>query len=591
MAHYSEDIVNEVFQENDIVDYISGYVTLKKSGRDYSGLCPFHKEKTPSFHVSGEKQLFHCFGCGASGNLVQFVMRAEGIDFVEALKLLADRAGIVLPEDDNRIDSKLHEKRKKIYEMNKAAARFYFKTLTQAPEGKAALDYFKKRRLLAKTVKNYGLGFAPDDYNALRSYMNGLGYKDDELLEAGLLSQKDGRYYDRFRNRVIFPIIDLRGNVIGFGGRIMNSEPDQNGYKPPKYLNSAETPVFNKGKNLFSLNLAKKDSHEKLILVEGYMDVISVYQAGVTNVVATLGTALTEDQAKLMLKYCSEILICYDTDEAGRKATLRAIDIIAGAGGRSKVIHLKGAKDPDEYIKTMGTEMFLRAVEEATPSTEYRLTLAKTEYNLDVAEGKIRFVNEAAEILSGINDAVEVDEYVKKVSRETEISKDAIYAEYKKYKKKNAGKNQTRRIVVRESKTKTDPLIGQVQDNVLEKAQKKLLNLIIQNKKLWQKTAESLSPDDFSNPVYKKLAEKIYKSYLEGKTVEPSILLNEFDGEDVNTASEVFYNMEVYEDNEKTLTELIISIKKEKIKQQILTEKDPNKINQLLKEQAMLTKK
>lgn len=590
---YSSDVINEILSENDIVDYVSQYVRLKKSGRDYSGLCPFHKEKSPSFHVSGEKQLFHCFGCGVSGNLIQFVMKSEGLDFVEALKLLADRAGVVLPEENDKADYALHEKKKKIYEMNKAAARFFYSELS-SEEGKTAVEYFKKRQLGAKTIRQYGLGYSPNDYNALHSYMNSLGYSDTELIEAGLVSEREGRVYDRFRGRVMFPIIDLRGNIIGFGGRILTDAKEINGYKPPKYLNSAETPVFNKGRNLFSLNNAKKDTGGKLILVEGYMDVISVFQAGIINVVATLGTALTEDQAKLMMKYSNEILICYDSDEAGRKATIRAIEIINGVGGKSAVVRLKGAKDPDEYIKANGAESFKNAVAAAVPSTEYRLASAKVLYNTDVPEGKIQFISDAAEILGSVRDSVEVDAYIRKIAAETEISTDAIYSEYKK-KKKNAVQREKKQFSQGDlhisAVQKSGNIVTVGNDNAIAAAEKKLLNLIAQNKKFCKKTMEILSADAFSNDVYRKLAEAIYKNCTLGIASEPAMLLNMFDNDDLKTASEVFYNMEVYENNEKTLDDLIISIKKEKIKKQILSEKDPEKLKKLLYEQNALSKR
>ncbi len=591
MALYSGDVINEVFSENDIVEYISQYVALKKNGRDYSGLCPFHKEKTPSFHVSQEKQLFHCFGCGASGNLVQFVMRTEGIDFVEAVKLLAERAGIVLPEENNHRDYALHERKQKIYEMNKAAARFFYQELTTTQEGKTALEYLKNRRLFSKTIKTYGLGFAPDDYVALRTHMNEIGYTDEQLIDAGLVLKKDNKIYDRFRNRVIFPIIDLRGNVIGFGGRIMKNEPEQNGYKPPKYLNSAETPVFNKGKNLFSLNLAKKDSSGKLILVEGYMDVISVYQAGIINVVATLGTALTEDQAKLMMKYCSEILICYDSDEAGQKAAIRAINIINEVGGRSKVISLKGAKDPDEYINANGVEMFKKAIENAVASTEYQLSLSKSLYNLDVTEGKVQFVSDAADILKNISDAVEVDAYIKKISAETEISTDAIYSEYKKKKKLSASK-KIKTLAPRNFYSGADTSTVLTKNNSSgQNAERKLINLISMNKKFCAKAMQMLSFEDFSDEVYKSLVKIIFENYEKGIMTEPALVLNEFEGEALKKASEIFYNMEIYDNDEETFDELIISIKKEILKRQILEEKDPEKLKQLFAEQIKLGKK
>jgi len=349
MPRYSDELLNEIFSQNDIVDYVSQYVKLKKNGRDYTGLCPFHKEKSPSFHVNQDKQLFHCFGCGIGGNLVQFVMKSEGLDFLEALKLMADRAGIILPEEDSVVDDKIHQLKKKIYTINKITAKFYYDTLVKEECGKEGLDYFVKRGITSKTIIKYGLGYAPDRFDYLKQYLNSQGYKDSELLEAGVCVTKNGKTYDKFRGRVMFPIIDLRGNVIAFGGRIISNE-EKDGYKPPKYLNSSETAVFNKGKNLFSLNLAKKASESRCILCEGYMDVISVYQSGVENIVATLGTALTENQAKLLIKYTNEIILCYDSDEAGQAATKRAISIINSVEGRCRVMRLKDAKDPDCFF-------------------------------------------------------------------------------------------------------------------------------------------------------------------------------------------------------------------------------------------------
>ena len=592
MARYSDDIINEVFSENDIVDYISQYVKLKKSGRDYSGLCPFHNEKSPSFHVSQDKQLFHCFGCGAGGNLVQFVMRMEGLDFVEALKLLADRAGIVLPEENSYADDALHRKKQRIYAMNQMSARFYYNTLVKSQEGKQALAYFFARKILPKTINVYGLGYAPDGVDALYRHLKGQGFSDGEIVEAGLAAERNGKFHDRFRNRVMFPIIDLRGNVIGFGGRIMGQAVEVNGFKPPKYLNSAETPVFNKGRNLFSLNLAKKDPSDQLILVEGYMDVISTYQAGVHNVVATLGTALTENQAKLMMKYCSEILICYDGDEAGQKATIRAIEIINSVGGRSRVIKLRGAKDPDEYIKANGVESFQSAVRNAQPSTEYRIGLVKAQYDLDNPDGKIRFVQSAAETLLSIQDAVEIDAYIKKIAEQTGISPEAIYSEYKKRTAKQVRRKlptQTefeRRAPAQEE----EPAIAQI-SNKRVNAECKLLNLIIKNKRFIKTAEEAFKPEDYSTPVHRAIAARIYAGRENGVQIDPAVIISDFSGDAIKEASDVFYNMEVYDDDERVLHELINNIKLEQVRQEIATEQDPQKLLELLEMQKVLGRK
>ena len=591
MPYYPDDVVNEVFAENDIVDYVSQYVRLKRVGRDYSGLCPFHREKSPSFHVSGEKQLFHCFGCGASGNLVQFVMRVEGLDFVEALKLLAERAGIALPEEGGADDNS-HALKKKIYEMNKISARFFYDTLTKSPEGKIGYAYFTERKITQKTIITYGLGFARDSYTALHDFLLQKGYTDKEMLTAGLVVERDGKIYDKFRNRVMFPIIDLRGNIIGFGGRIMGQSETPSGFKLPKYLNSAETPVFNKGRNLFSLNIAKKSSPFSIILVEGYMDVITVCQAGIPNVVATLGTALTEAQAKLLLKYCSEIIICYDSDEAGQKAAIRAIDIINAAGGRSRVIKLKGAKDPDEYIKANGSAMFLQAVSEAKASTEFRLDILKTKYSLDTPEGKAMYVAQAAEALLSITDAVEVDAYINRISGETQVNKDAVYSEYRK-RLSNSKTGEGSRHINREISSPQGENVHAAaalpdKSKKLIAAEKKLIYLMSRNKKYIDTVRENFNIEDFSGEIHQKLVRIIFEARDNNTLIEPSIVLNEFADSEINYVSEIFYNMEEYADNNAALFELINNIKLEKLSEKIESEKDPMVLSRLVMEMQEL---
>ncbi len=582
----SDDLIARICDENDIIDYVSQYVQLKKTGRDYSGLCPFHHEKTPSFHVSQEKQLFHCFGCGASGNLVQFVMRTENLDFVDSLKFLADRAGIIIPEDDVSLNDENHAKKKKLLAMNKHAARFFYNCLKDSSIGEKGRQYFIKRKISWKTVTVYGLGFAPDSRDMLIKHLTSKDFTVDEIVEGGLAVRREGRVYDKFRNRVMFPIIDVRGNVIGFGGRIMDDKKEVNGYKIPKYLNSPETLVFDKGKNLFSLNLAKNAKESDVILCEGYMDVISVYQAGIKNIVATLGTAITENQAKLMMRYAGEILICYDSDEAGTKAALRAIDIISSVGGRSRVIRLKNAKDPDEYINKNGVEKFKEAVKNAMPSTEFKISLIKKQYDTTTADGKILFVDEAAKILAGIKDAVEVDAYITKIADDTGISRDAVLGKYREktskntyrriplkteYQKKNERKE---REIVREEKI-TPGLIA---------AEKRLLALISQSKKLYRIAEKCIKADDFSTPTYRKLAKLIYESYSHDNTPEPAIILNSFSGDELAEASEVFYNLEVYNGDEATVKELLYTITLEKLDIRINSETDAVSLAELFKE-------
>lgn len=586
----SDDIIAKICDENDIIDYVSQYVQLKKSGRDYSGLCPFHNEKTPSFHVSQEKQLFHCFGCGASGNLVQFVMRTENLDFVDALRQLADRAGIIIPENDDDFSDELHEKKKKTLEINKMAARFFYSCLKDRNIGERALNYLRRRNVSWKLITVFGLGCAPDRRDMLLQYLMGKGYKAEDIVEAGLAVSRDGKIYDKFRDRVMFPIIDVRGNVIGFGGRILHNNKEVNGYKIPKYLNSPETPVFDKGKNLFSLNLAKNAKASDMILCEGYMDVISVYQAGIQNIVATLGTAITENQAKLMLRYAGEILICYDSDEAGVKAALRAIDIISGVGGRSRVIRLKNAKDPDEYINKNGVEKFREAVKNAMPSTEFKISLIKNKYDITSADGKILFIDEVVEIFKGIKDAVEIDAYITKISEDTGINRDAVLSKYRE----KTSKNSYRRIP---TKTEYQKRTAEVQrqtareekvTGALLEAEKRLLGLISQSKKLYKTAAREMKADDFSSEVYRHLAKRIYESFENGVSPEPAMILNGFGGDEINAASEVFYNMEIYSGDEETVRELLYTIKLEKLNIRINDETNAAQLAELFKQREQL---
>lgn len=587
MARIPDDIIREINDASDIVDYISRHVQLKKSGKDYSGLCPFHHEKSPSFHVSADKQLFHCFGCGASGNLVQFVMRTENLDFVDAIKVMADRAGIIIPEDAGESDE-MHAFRKGILEMNKMAARFFFNCLKDKSTGLKAQQYFAQRGISFKTVTTYGLGYAPSSRTALLDYFKEQGYTEEQCVRAGLAIEREGRVMDKFRNRVIFPIIDVRGNVIGFGGRIMDDIKEVNGYKIPKYLNSSETPVFDKGKNLFSLNLAKGDKSESIILCEGYMDVISVYQAGITNIVATLGTAITENQAKLMMRYAKEILICYDMDEAGTRAALRAIDIINGINGKSRVIRLKGAKDPDEYINKYGIEAFKLALKNAVPSTEFKLSLIKGKYDTSETDDKIKFINEAAQSLVGINDAIEIDAYIRKLSEENGISADAIYAALRA----KADKDSRNKVpIIRQQKTQREDTTA-IPPGLLA-AEKRLLSIIANKKKYYKIAKKYIEPDEFSTEIYKRLAQRIYSLYEEESYIDIPIILNEFseNGEMASTASSVFYNNEVYNAEENAVYDLIRKIKLEKINIAIRTEGSVARLNELAKEKKYWTEK
>lgn len=584
MPYYSDEVINEVFSSVDIVDIVSQYVQLKRNGRDYSGLCPFHAEKSPSFHVSPDKQLFHCFGCGASGNAAQFIMRAEHLDFVEALKSMAERAGIELPEENR--GNAFYEKKQRFLEMNKTAAKFFYDSLTKNPKSEIARKYFAKRNISPKTITVYGLGYADEAWDSLLEFLKSKGYSENEICDNSLAVSRDGKIYDKFRSRVMFPIIDLRGHVIGFGGRIIRDDTPKNGFKPPKYLNSSETICFSKGNNLFSLNLAKNAQTESMILSEGYMDVISVYQAGVHNTVATLGTALTENQAKLLMKYCREILICYDSDDAGTAATKRAIDIINSVGGRAKVINLGDVKDPDEFIKKYGSGAFANAVKNAVPSTEYNINRIALKYDTNDTEDKIRFINEAAASLASVKDEIEVDAYVKNISDKTDISREAIYSAIKRNNgKKSQFPKKTADITPKTgyADNKTNAVNTKITD-----AEKLLLSVICKNKRMSRFAEKHIPPEQYSVPLTQKLAEMIYSSWNNKKQPDPAVMAVHFDSSEADAASAVFYNMQVFDNEEITAKELIKTILTEQIQIKINKENDPYIINELIKEKNRL---
>ncbi len=414
-----QSFLDELKMSCDIGQVVSSYVQLRRSGRTSKGLCPFHSEKTPSFHVYHENQSFYCFGCGAGGDVISFIMRIENLGYIEALKFLAERAGIPFPEEE-REDPGLRVK-PMIYEINRAAAR-YFHNILKSPAGEAGRRYLLgERQLSPATVTKYGLGFAPQGWDNLRAYLRGKGYSDEQMLAASVVSRgRDGKsVYDTFRNRVIFPIIDLRKNVIGFGGRVMDDSK-------PKYLNSPDTPVFKKSRNLFSLNFAKNKAEGTLILAEGYMDVIAMHQAGFENAVATLGTALTPEQARLMGTYCKEVVIAYDSDGPGRTATSRAVGLLDDAGVKTRVLDMKGAKDPDEFIKKFGRDRFKLLLDSARGATEYGLKAIREKYDLGDAAGKAGYLQEAAVFLAGLPSRVEREVYAGRLAEETGVLPEAV---------------------------------------------------------------------------------------------------------------------------------------------------------------------
>lgn len=415
---FSKEAIEDLKSRIDIVDVIGRQVQLKRAGANYKGLCPFHNEKTPSFIVSPQKQIFTCFGgCGASGDVVSFVMKYYNLEFNEAVEKLANEYGIDIKKSERRNDD-----RDKYYEINRQAARFFYRNLTEGPN--KGYGYLKKRGIEDRTIKKFGLGYAPDSWDALYSFFKEKGTDEKLLAELGLLSQKDGKYYDKFRNRVIFPIINTAGKVIGFGGRALEDNA------MPKYLNSPENRVFQKKNNLYALNTTKQDIGKagNAIIVEGYMDAISLYQNGVRNVAASLGTALTDNQAKLINRYTKNVVLSYDADAAGQKAALRGIEVLRNEGCKVRVLHVTDGKDPDEYIKKNGREAFNKLVEKAMPYTDYKLEAAKGGIDLTSEEGKIDYIKRITPILSDLS-PVEKDIYIKKTAKDMEISENAIKME------------------------------------------------------------------------------------------------------------------------------------------------------------------
>ena len=468
MVRYSEELIDEIKNSNDIVDVISQYVILKRSGRNFFGLCPFHKEKSPSFSVSPDKQIFHCFGCGAGGNVIHFVSKIENADFKEAISILANRAGIELPTLNNYEDNKTAMLKTKVYEINQIAAEFYHHNLYR-PTSKTAQEYIKKRKLDNKTLKSFLIGYS-GNYDELYKILKQKGYKEEEILASSLVNKTDdGKYIDRFRKRVMFPIQDIRNKVIAFGGRVLDDSK-------PKYINSPENIVYSKGRHLFGLNVAKKSDLKNIIIVEGYMDAISLYQRGITNVVASLGTALTEAQGRLLRRYSERVTIGYDSDGAGQAATLRGLEILQNIGCDVRILQISGAKDPDEYVIKYGPERFLKCVEQAISLVEFKVKMLKQNLNLENINDKIKFLNEVAKILANVTNSIERELYIEKIATEYKVSKESIYGEVNKLiYAKNTGEKILEKPIIKKEVKKEKPKI----DEAIVKRENLIIYLLI----------------------------------------------------------------------------------------------------------------
>lgn len=511
---FPDSFLQELKLRSDITEIASSYVNLKRHGRNMVGLCPFHGEKTPSFNIYTENGSFYCFGCGAGGDVITFIMKIENLDYVEAVKFLAQRAGMEMPE--NTYDDSLSKLRMRIYEANREAARFFHATLL-SQRGQSGLNYLRGRALSDRTIRHFGLGFADDDWNSLCNHLKNKGFSEYEIYSANLaFKRKNGNgIYDRFVNRVMFPIIDLRGNVIAFGGRIMTDEK-------PKYLNTSDTPVFKKSENLFSLNNAKSSGTRTLILCEGYMDVIALNQAGFTNAVATLGTALTNEQAVLMKRYADEVIICYDADGAGQKATARAIEILRNAGLPIKILTVPSGKDPDEFIRSKGENgpaAFKLLIEKCGNDIEYRLMKLKENYNLNTTDGKVAFLNEAVKIVATIESPIERDVFASKLCAELEIDKNAFLEQISKVKRRDRRANikkETRQIQA-ELNGQSDKINREhYKKPRSSSAEEALLVYLINNPDYANSISERVTPDKFSNSLIKRYYEYVLSKIKSG---------------------------------------------------------------------------
>lgn len=510
MAFFDESFIEEIKNSNDIVDVVGEYVTLKRAGPSYKGLCPFHKEKTPSFSVSSERQIFHCFGCGVGGDVIRFIMNAENVSFQEAVEILAERAKIDLPQDNNNIDLARVKFKERLFEVNLASAK-YFRDNLYSPEAKIAQEYANKRKLDNETVKKFGLGFAFGSKNDLFKHLSSLGFTPDEMVSAGVVIKNENGYVDRFRQRLMFPIFDIKERVIAFGGRVLDDSL-------PKYMNSPETPIYSKSRNIYALNFARRAKVTKLLMVEGYMDVISLHKAGIPNAIASLGTALTEQQGRLMRKYAPEIILGYDADGAGQAAILRGLDILAAIGCNVKVMKITGAKDPDEFVNKYGSEKLMKLMDNAITLVEFKLDIIKKNSDINSVDGKIAYLNNVATVLAKINNSMERELYINRVSSELGIGVEAIYAEINK--KMFGNSNKVAKIthkVIESSVNKQNA--EDVPMNVYN-AEKLLIYLLCQNEqRIYGEIKKYIGFEDFKVNLYKKLAEKLFR-YFEGEKIQ-----------------------------------------------------------------------
>lgn len=554
MVRYSEELIEEIKNSNDIVDVISQYVNLKRSGRNFFGLCPFHKEKSPSFSVSPDKQIFHCFGCGAGGNVIHFISKIENADFKEAIGILANRAGIELPTLNNYEDNKTALLKSKVYEINQIAAEFYHQNLYK-PTSKIGQEYIKKRKLDNRTLKSFLIGYS-GNFDELYRILKQKGFTEEEILASSLVNKTDdGKYIDRFRKRVMFPIQDTRNKVIAFGGRVTDD-------RKPKYINSPENIVYSKGRHLFGLNVAKRGELKNIIIVEGYMDAISLYQRGITNVVASLGTALTEAQGRLLRRYSERVTIGYDSDGAGQAATLRGLEILQNIGCDVRILQISGAKDPDEYVIKYGPERFLKCVEQAISLVEFKVKMLKQSLNLDNINDKIKFLNQVAKILSNVTNSIERELYVEKIANEYNVSKEAIYGEVNKliYAKNTGEKTLEKPIVKKEIKKEKQEI-----DSSTTKRENLIIYLLINYpQESYKKIKSVISENDMKLEENQKILKKMYEEIEKGNINID--ILNYFEEQNIidHISGIMSYDFEISDLN-KCIEDVVNTYEKDKL--------------------------
>lgn len=557
--YYSDDIIEEVRAGNDIVDVISGYVRLKRRGSSWVGLCPFHNEKTPSFNVSRDRQMYYCFGCGQGGNVYTFLMQYENRTFQEAVQTLAERAGVDLPEESySASERRAADKRTRLLEIQKEAATYYYKKLRR-PEGKRAMQYLTERALNQETIRQFGLGYADKHSNDLYRYLTGKGYDDQLLSESGLffMDEKQGAH-DKFWNRVMFPIMDPSGRVIGFGGRVM-------GDGKPKYLNSPETMIFDKSRNLYGLQIARRSRKKAMIVCEGYMDVISMHQAGFTNAVASLGTALTSGHCSLLKRYAERILLLYDSDDAGVRAALRAIPMLREAGLDSRVVHLEPYKDPDEFIKNRGAEAFQERLDQAENSFLFEIRMLERDYDLQDPRGRSDFLHAAAAHILTLEDEIERESHLDAVAHQYHVDRDTLHKMVGRLALSGAGKSPARTPgAPRPAKTHRETQSDQ--------AQKLLITWLANDPGLIRQLDGIISADEFTNPFYRTIMELLC-GQDSGEPPNPASIIDRFeDSEQQSRAAALFHGSAAPEDEQgrsRALTDMICQIKKDALDQKL----------------------